>query len=130
MKKLLLLFVLTVNCTLQANEEIDARIVADCKKIGQYASAGDRYTITYDGYYVPHYFMYYGPNMGEFSAEVAIEDNHARYVQDPKEYSDCTFDFTFKENRIHVKQTPGESWTCGFGHNVYAGGTYHRVEGK
>lgn len=92
--------------------------------------SGDRYTIVYDGYYVPQYFMYYGPNMGEFSAEVAIEDNHAKYVQDPKEYNDCTFEFTFEDNRIHVKQTPAESWTCGFGHNVYAGGTYYRVKGK
>jgi len=92
--------------------------------------SGDRYTITYDGYYVPQHFMYYGPNLGSFVAEVAIKNNHARYVQDPKEYANCTFDFTFKDNRVLVEQTAGASWECGFGHNVYAGGTYYRVQGK
>ncbi|MBN2767703.1 MAG: hypothetical protein JXQ68_01250 [Campylobacterales bacterium] len=33
MKRLLLLFVLTVNFTLNANEETDAKIAAGCKKI-------------------------------------------------------------------------------------------------
>jgi hypothetical protein len=91
---------------------------------------GDQYNIFYDGYYVPRYFMYYGPNMGEFSADVTIENNYAQYIQDPKEYTDCTFEFTFKDSIVDVKQTPGGSWTCGFGHNVYAGGTYYRVKGK
>ena len=92
--------------------------------------SGDGYTITYDGYYVPQHFMYYGPNLGSFVAEVAIKNNHARYVQDSKEYTNCTFDFTFKDNHVIVEQIAGASWECGFGHNVYAGGTYYRVQGK
>ena len=43
MKKLILSIFIFINFILNADESIDAKFVADCKKIGQYASLGDRY---------------------------------------------------------------------------------------
>ena len=71
--------------------------------------------------------MYYGPNMGEFSAALDIKNGLAHYsMAEDNDYTDCVYDFVIKDNTLKVNHTSGHS--CGFGHNVYADGIYNKVE--
>lgn len=85
------------------------------------------YKISYAGLYMGLRSLIYGPNMGEFDTTFALNQKRAIY-----KYEDCTIQLDFKAdqnlgNYIEVKQDNGDSG-CGFGHNVYAGGTYYKVE--
>ncbi|MDM1758615.1 hypothetical protein HX127_13830 [Acinetobacter sp. 256-1] len=85
------------------------------------------YEISYAGLYMGLRSLIYGPNMGEFDTTFALNQKRAMY-----KYEDCTIQLDFKAdqnlgNYIEVKQDNGDSG-CGFGHNVYAGGTFYKVE--
>ncbi len=85
------------------------------------------YSIGYSGVYMGIRSLVYGPNMGEFDTNFALNKKRAFYKNE-----DCTIQLDFKAdknlgNYIQVKQDDGDSG-CGFGHNVNASGTYYKVE--
>ncbi|WP_293743808.1 hypothetical protein [uncultured Acinetobacter sp.] len=89
----------------------------------------NKYQIAFDGYYFGIRGLIYGPNMGQFETTMPITAKQANY-----RYEDCQIKLQFTNDtnngqKIEVKQNNGESG-CGFGHNVYAGGTFYKVEGK
>jgi hypothetical protein len=63
-------------------------------------------------------------NMGELDGFIEVENNEAVYTA-KMEFSDssCAVIFVFSAKSIKVEQSSGSN-ECGFGHNVYAGGTY------
>ena len=63
-------------------------------------------------------------NMGEATGEATIEGNVATFV--PPDMQGCKITMTFLRGKLVVKQD-GDDATCGFGHNVYATGTYKKV---
>ncbi|MCW8445480.1 hypothetical protein OQJ19_08695 [Fluoribacter gormanii] len=63
-------------------------------------------------------------NMGELSGVANIKGDTAVYSS--SEYGSCTITITFiKPGMLMVKQE-GSDADCGFGHNVYADGTYYK----
>ncbi|MBH2002314.1 MAG: hypothetical protein I8H98_08625 [Moraxellaceae bacterium] len=89
----------------------------------------NKYQVAFDGYYFGIRGLIYGPNMGQFETTMPITAKQANY-----RYEDCQIKLQFTNDtnngqKIEVKQNSGESG-CGFGHNVYAGGTFYKVEGK
>ncbi|MBU6956560.1 tetratricopeptide repeat protein [Pseudomonas sp. CVAP len=87
---------------------------------------GRKYKIDFQGYYAGLMAMYYGPNIGEFSTVLEVDNGKANYAMSGDDEGDCVYDFDIKKELMTVKRTAGE-W-CGFGHNVGAEGIYHRVE--
>jgi hypothetical protein len=63
-------------------------------------------------------------NMGELDGFIEVENSRAVY-NTKMEFSDssCAVLFVFSAKSIEVEQSSGSN-ECGFGHNVYAGGTY------
>ena len=89
----------------------------------------NKYLINFEGYYFGIRGLIYGPNLGEFDTTMPITAKQANY-----HYEDCQIKLQFTNDtnngqKIEVKQNSGESG-CGFGHNVYAGGTFYKVESK
>lgn len=89
----------------------------------------NQYQIGFDGYYFGPRGLIYGPNMGQFETSMPIKSKQASY-----RYEDCQIKLQFANDaklgqKIEVEQHNGES-SCGFGHNVYAGGTFYKVENK
>ncbi|MPW45462.1 hypothetical protein D7V21_07370 [Acinetobacter guerrae] len=84
------------------------------------------YKIAFDGYYFGLRGLIYGPNMGSFETSMPVSANQAQF-----RYEDCKIDLKFGQDqygrKMIVKQNDNTSG-CGFGHNVYAGGTYYQVE--
>lgn len=88
----------------------------------------NRYLIDFEGYYFGLRGLIYGPNLGSFETSMPITAKQANY-----RYEDCQINLQFLNDpqngqKIEVEQNNGQS-TCGFGHNVYAGGTFYKVEG-
>lgn len=88
-----------------------------------------QYQINFEGYYFGIRGLIYGPNLGEFDTTMPTTTKQANY-----RYEDCQIKLQFLNDtangqKIEVKQNSGESG-CGFGHNVYADGTYYKVENK
>lgn len=66
-------------------------------------------------------------NMGGLDAEAAIKGDKARYVS---EGGKCEIVFHFvKRGELRIEQT-GSDGACGFGHNVFATGTYSKTSGR
>ncbi|MBK0063544.1 MULTISPECIES: hypothetical protein [unclassified Acinetobacter] len=84
------------------------------------------YKLAFDGYYFGLRGLIYGPNMGSFETRMPFSANQASY-----RYEDCKIDLKLGQDqygrKIEVQQNENNSG-CGFGHNVYAGGTYYQVE--
>lgn len=87
---------------------------------------GQQYKVDFQGYYAGLMAMYYGPNIGEFSTVLAVDNGKAHYAMSGEDDGDCAYDFDIKKGLLTVTRTAGES--CGFGHNVGAEGVYQRVE--
>ncbi|MFJ2684586.1 type IV pilus biogenesis/stability protein PilW [Pseudomonas sp. NPDC087342] len=87
---------------------------------------GSQFQVVFQGYYAGLMAMYNGPNIGEFSTVLAINNGKAHYAMTGDDVGDCAYDFDIKKDLLTVKRTAGE-W-CGFGHNVGAEGSYNRVE--
>ncbi len=64
------------------------------------------------------------PNMGYATAEAKIEGNVATFK--PPDTERCEITLVFLPNRLRVTQE-GSDADCGFGHNVYAAGTYRKI---
>ena len=64
------------------------------------------------------------PNLGNATGEATIEGNVATFV--PPDTQGCKITMTFLPGKLVVKQE-GDDATCGFGHNVYATGTYRKI---
>lgn len=89
----------------------------------------NRYLIDFEGYYFGLRGLIYGPNLGSFETNMPITAKQANY-----RYEDCQINLQFLNDpqngqKIEVEQNNGQS-TCGFGHNVYAGGTFYKIEDK
>ncbi|MEX0631285.1 hypothetical protein M8494_00490 [Serratia ureilytica] len=86
---------------------------------------GERWLIDFSGYAMPQMGLYYGPNMGDFTAELPIEHGKAVYHQHDSESAQvCDVTLEFGEQALEM-HTRGD---CGFGHNVRAEGRFVRVD--
>jgi len=66
------------------------------------------------------------PNMGSAMGEATIDGNVATFK--PPEFGQCTITMVFLPGKLKVTQE-GSDADCGFGHNVYATGTYKKIRG-
>ena len=66
------------------------------------------------------------PNLGSASGEANIEGNVATFR--PPDTQQCKITIVFLSNKLKVTQD-GSDAECGFGHNVYATGTYRKIRG-
>jgi hypothetical protein len=67
-------------------------------------------------------------NMGSLDGEASIKGDIATYHSD--EFGPCTITIKFvRPGTIKVTQD-GTDADCGFGHNVFAGGTYGKVSSR
>jgi hypothetical protein len=65
-------------------------------------------------------------NLGDASGEATIENDIAVFV--PQRAGDCKITMTFLPNgKLKVEQQGEE---CGFGHNVYANGTFRKISSQ
>jgi len=86
---------------------------------------GDRWKITFNGYYMPAMGIYYGPNMGNFSVVAPIVAGQAVYRQNNRDTdSSCQVDLSFTPAQVHLDTVAGD---CEFGVNVQASGDFIRV---
>lgn len=88
--------------------------------------AKNAYEIKFNGLYMGARSLIYGPNIGEFSTSMPLQNTQAVYRVD-----DCKIDLKFGFNtklgqHIRVKET--NNMSCGFGMNVSAEGVYLKVE--
>ena len=65
------------------------------------------------------------PNLGTATGEAVIDGNVATFK--PEETQQCEITLVFLPNKLKVEQT-GSDADCGFGHNVYANGTYRKIK--
>ena len=79
--------------------------------------------VSFDGVY---HTLSKSINMGEAEGEATIEGNVATFI--PPDTQGCKITLTFLPGKLVVKQE-GDDATCGFGHNVYATGTYRKIKG-
>lgn len=85
-----------------------------------------RFQVDFQGYYFGLMGSYYGPNMGEFSEAVTLENNNAVVALREGDYIHCDISLTFSSEAIDAStDTP---MNCGFGMNVSADGHYLRVD--
>ena len=77
--------------------------------------------VQFDGIYMT---LAKSPNMGYAMGEATIEANVATFV--PPDTQGCKITMTFLPGKIVVKQD-GSDADCGFGHNVYATGTFRKI---
>lgn len=78
--------------------------------------------VQFDGIYpTPKSF-----NMGYAGGEAVIDGNIATFK--PLDYEQCEITLIFLPNKLKVMQD-GSDADCGFGHNVYATGTYKKIRG-
>ena len=77
--------------------------------------------VQFDGIYMT---LAKSPNMGYAMGEATIEGNVATFV--PPDTQGCKITITFLPGKIVVKQD-GSDADCGFGHNVYATGTFRKI---
>jgi len=65
-------------------------------------------------------------NVGDASGEATIENDIAVFV--PEGFGECKITMTFLPNgKLKVEQKGDE---CGFGHNVYAEGTFRKISSR
>lgn len=79
--------------------------------------------VQFDGIYMT---ISKSPNMGYAMGEAIIEGNVATFK--PPDFEQCTINIVFLPGKIKVTQE-GSDFECGFGHNVYATGTYRKIRG-
>lgn len=79
--------------------------------------------VQFDGIYMT---LAGSPNMGYAMGEATIDGNVATFV--PPDTQGCKITMTFLPGKLVVKQD-GSDADCGFGHNVYATGTYLKIRG-
>jgi hypothetical protein len=85
------------------------------------AQGHNKLKVQFDGIYMT---LAKSPNMGSAVGEAIIEGNVATFI--PPDTQGCKITMTFLPGKIVVKQD-GSDADCGFGHNVYATGTYRKI---
>src|SRR5438874_8743633 len=86
-----------------------------------HALGHNKLKVQFDGIYMT---LAKSPNMGYAMGEATIEGNVATFV--PPDTQGCKITMTFLPGKIVVKQD-GSDADCGFGHNVYATGTFRKI---
>ena len=84
---------------------------------------GERWLIDFSGYAMPQMGLYYGPNMGDFTAELPIEHGKAVYHQHDSESAqvcDVTLEFGEQTLEMHTRGLRVRSQRAG-GRAVRAG---------
>jgi hypothetical protein len=67
-------------------------------------------------------------NIGQASGEASIQNDIAIFT--PPGMDGCKITLKFLAGgKLMVKQEEGDDAACGFGHNVYADGTYRKIRG-
>jgi hypothetical protein len=64
------------------------------------------------------------PNMGTATGEAILDGDVATFK--PADTEQCEITLVFLPNKLKVTQS-GSDADCGFGHNVYATGTYRKI---
>ena len=143
MKRRLLLFVCTALAALSVSAQNSQpstppkprgkRIVTAAQVNGVYryydnefrilALGHNKLKVQFDGVY---HTIARSVNIGTAGGEATIEGNVATFI--PEDTQGCKIKMTFLPGKLVVKQE-GDDATCGFGHNVYATGTYRKVRG-
>ena len=77
--------------------------------------------VQFDGIYMT---VMKSPNMGYAMGEAIIDGNIAKFK--PPDTERCEITLVFLPNKLKVTQD-GSDADCGFGHNVYATGTYRKI---
>ena len=77
--------------------------------------------VQFDGIYMT---VMKSPNMGSAEGEAIIEGNIATFK--PPDTERCEITLVFLPGKLKVTQD-GSDADCGFGHNVYATGTYRKI---
>jgi len=77
--------------------------------------------VQFDGIYMT---VSRSPNMGYASGEAIIDGNIATFK--PADTEGCEITLVFLPGKLKVVQE-GSDADCGFGHNVYATGTYRKI---
>ena len=85
------------------------------------ARGHNKLKVQFDGIYMT---LAKSPNMGYAVGEATIEGNVATFI--PPDTQGCKITMTFLPGKLVVKQD-GSDADCGFGHNVYATGTYRKI---
>lgn len=89
-------------------------------------SQPSRYQIDFQGYYFGLMGSYFGPNIGEFSEAVTLENGKGVVALREEDYILCDISLAFSSEAIDAStDTP---MNCGFGMNVSADGHYLRVD--
>ena len=78
--------------------------------------------VQFDGVYVT---LMKSVNTGDAIGEATIEGNVATFI--PPDTERCKITMTFLPGKFVAKQD-GSDVDCGFGHNVYATGTYRKIK--
>jgi hypothetical protein len=65
------------------------------------------------------------PNLGTATGEAVIDGNVATFK--PEDTQQCEITLVFLPNKLKVEQA-GSDADCGFGHNVYANGSYRKIK--
>lgn len=79
--------------------------------------------VQFDGIYMT---VAKSPNMGYASGEATIDGDVATFI--PPDTHGCKITIRFLPGKVIVNQD-GDDATCGFGHNVYATGTFRKIRG-
>jgi len=77
--------------------------------------------VQFDGIYIT---ASKSPNMGYAMGEATIDGNIATFK--PPDTEGCEITLVFLPGKLKVNQD-GSDAACGFGHNVYATGTYRKI---
>jgi len=130
MKKMLLtaFCIATVVITAQAQNR---KVVTPAQTNGVYryyqsefrilALGHNKLKVQFDGIYMT---VSRSPNMGYASGEAIIDGNIATFK--PADTEGCEITLVFLPGKLKVVQE-GSDAVCGFGHNVYASGTYRKI---
>jgi len=78
--------------------------------------------VQFDGIYMT---LSGSPNMGYAGGEATIDGNIATFK--PPDTERCVITMVFLRTKLKVTQE-GSDADCGFGHNVYATGTYRKIK--
>jgi hypothetical protein len=142
MKRIVLLVLLVTICGISAVAQdakpitpapVKQKIVTAAQANGVYryydsefrilALGNHKLKVQFDGIYMT---VSKSPNMGYAMGEANIDDNVATFK--PSDFEQCTITIVFLPAKIKVTQE-GSDADCGFGHNVYATGTYRKIRG-
>ena len=85
------------------------------------ALGNNRLKVQFDGFYR---YLAGGYNTGSAQGEARIDFDVAKFV--PPDTEGCTITLKFLPGKLVVTQEGGD-FTCGFGHNVTADGTYRKI---